>query len=238
MSYRRIVNSPILNRTAEKLKEGLTKVMAMDQVSWQKELPLVQLNKAEDLDRWVVGSDQDIGGFSSARLDVTPEGTGVFHGTLSQQVPTDNKIVTSGYAAVRTKKLQPTLFGESFWDIQPFRYLALRVRGDHRKYLVNLRTSSFIKTDLYQHRLFLRTPGQWETVYIPFQFFAMTNNGSFISQHVDMDREEVENVGLSISDRQDGPFRLELDWIKAVNTENTEGEFDKVNYGRYQVQWQ
>ena len=31
-------------------------------LTWQKELPMLQLNTKEDLKKWVVGSDEDIGG--------------------------------------------------------------------------------------------------------------------------------------------------------------------------------
>ena len=58
------------------------------------------------------------------------------------------------------------MFGTPCWDTSLFRYLALRVRGDKRKYFVNIQTDGVIQTDLYQHRLFLRTPGEWETIMV------------------------------------------------------------------------
>ena len=40
-----------------------------------------------------------------------------------------------------------------------------------------------------------------------------------------MDRMQVRSVGFSIV-RQPGPFELEVDWIKAFNTEKTLGDYD------------
>lgn len=40
-----------------------------------------------------------------------------------------------------------------------------------------------------------------------------------------MDRMQIRSVGFSIV-RQPGPFELEIDWIKAYNTEKTLGDYD------------
>lgn len=78
--------------------------MRMDGLrGWQKELPMLTLNKPEDRKQWMIGCDRDIGGFSSAALEITPQGTGRFYGNLSTQLPADREIVQSGYAAIRSK---------------------------------------------------------------------------------------------------------------------------------------
>ncbi|CEG69044.1 hypothetical protein RMATCC62417_16188 [Rhizopus microsporus] len=195
---------------------------------WQREMPMTALNSQKDLTQWVVGSDKDIGGFSEAHLEITPEGTGRFHGNISLDLPTNPEIKQSGYAAIRTKQKEQSLFGIPCWDTTLFRYLALRVKGDKRKYFVNIQTDGIVKTDLFQHRLFLRTPGQWETVMIPFKDFILTNNGMIQEEQIEMFREKVRTVGISLMDRQEGPFNIEIDWIKAMNTEFTEGDMDRV----------
>lgn len=70
---------------------------------WRKELPMATLNNKADLNAWAIGSDKDIGGFSEASLDISPEGYGRFHGNLSLDLPANREIEQSGYAAVRTK---------------------------------------------------------------------------------------------------------------------------------------
>ncbi|KAI9032829.1 complex I intermediate-associated protein 30-domain-containing protein [Phycomyces nitens] len=195
---------------------------------WQKELPMTTLNSKKDLAQWAIGCDKDIGGFTEVSLDITPENTGLFHGNLSLELPANREIQHSGYAAIRSKVKPSSMFGTPCWDTSLFRYLGLRVKGDNRKYFVNIQTDGVIQTDLHQHRLFLRTPGQWETVMIPFRDFILTNNGMIQEEQVEMFREKVKTVGVSLMDRQEGPFRLEIDWIKAMNTEFTEGDMDRV----------
>ncbi|EIE83446.1 hypothetical protein G6F46_003788 [Rhizopus delemar] len=195
---------------------------------WQKEMPLASLNTKNDLSGWVTGCDKDIGGFSEAHLEITPEGTGKFHGNISLELPADPEIKQSGYAALRTKQREQTLFGTPCWDTTLFRYLALRVKGDNRRYFVNIQTDGVVKTDLFQHRLFLHTPGKWETVMIPFKDFVLTNNGMIQQDQIEMFRQKVRTVGISLMDRQEGPFKIEIDWVKAMNTEFTEGDMDRI----------
>lgn len=153
---------------------------------WQKEMPMAAFKTEKDLKQWAIGCDKDIGGFSEAELTWNPEGTAKFHGDISLDLPANREIKQSGYAAIRTKvrtgmlqqelecgtdvhtiqQKEQTMFGTPCWDTSLFRYLALHVKGDKRKYFVNIQTDGVVKTDLFQHRLFLRTPGQWETVMV------------------------------------------------------------------------
>jgi len=181
----------------------------------------------DDVKNWIVGTDGDIGGYSKASLELTTEGSGLFSGFLSRRLPKDNSnIQLSGYCAVKTRDHDAQLFGNRHWDTTAFRYLWLRVRGDERKYFVNVQTAGLVPTDLYQHRLYLKHPNAWETVIIPWRDFTLTNNGSIMKTQVVMFREKVRSIGFSVADRRHGPFRLEIDHIKQVNTATTDGDLD------------
>lgn len=45
---------------------------------------------------------------------------------------------------------------------------------------------------------------------------------------IEMFRQKVKTVGISLMDRQEGPFEIQVDWIKAMNTEFTEGDMDRL----------
>lgn len=189
-------------------------------------MPLLSINNEQELSRFVVGSDADIGGYSTAKLELQ-DGVGRFHGNVSLDVPPNSKFQYSGYAAFRSRQRGSSLFGTPFWDTSLHRYLALRVKGDSRKYFVNMQSDGVVVTDLFQHRLFLQKPGEWETVLIPFKDFILTNNGVVQENQVEMLREKIRTIGISVLDRQAGPFELFVDWIKAVNTPETEGVGDE-----------
>nr|CAG8526008.1 11037_t:CDS:2 [Entrophospora candida] len=217
-----------IRRSIEVAKEEGTKILKANPIPWDKEMKMLKLNDQEDLGQWLVGSDKDIG---EAKLEITPENKGRFHGYVSLDLPPNYKYEKSGYAAIRSKVRGVTIFGTPMWDTTLFRYLALRVKGDYKKYYINLQTDGPVQTDLFQHRLFLRKPGDWETVMIPFRDFILTNHGIIQEPQIAMYREKVKTVGISILD-QHGPFSIEIDWIKAMNTDTTDGDFDMLPRNR------
>lgn len=69
---------------------------------------------------------------------------------------TDRIAWETGYAAFRNRDRGFWLFGRLFWDVDPYTYLALRIRSDGRRYTVNVQTDSVVETDIHQHRLYTR----------------------------------------------------------------------------------
>lgn len=214
-----------LARSANAFKETATKVYNADFLNRQPEFMVASVRCKEDLRGWLKGSDKDIGGFSDVFLDTTEAGHARFHGYISQTLPEDHRFKRSGYAMVRTCDPRSNLITTGRWDSSLFRYLAIRLRAaDRRKYFFNLRTGSLVHTDIYQHLLPIRTPGKWETVVIPFNSFTLTSNSVIVASQPSMASTEMETVGFSLSDRQEGPFSLEFSWIKAFNSDRTFGE--------------
>lgn len=168
-------------------------------------------------------SDRDIGGFSNANLEYVPQTASEpaharFCGSISNKLPPhDNEIERTGYAAFRTEDRPPTMFGKSLWNVDSYNFLALRVKSDGRKYKVNVQTESLVYTDLHQHRLYIRKPGQWETVLIKWKDFVRTNHGMVVEPQSEMMREKVRTVGLGLTDRLAGPFDIRVSKIWATN---------------------
>lgn len=168
-------------------------------------------------------SDADIGGFSQVSLDHIPETAtqpahARFHGRISIELPPNRPHVQrTGYAAWRNKDRGATIFGKSLWDIDPYAYLALRVKSDGRKYFVNVQTESIVPTDLHQHRLYARRPGEWETVLINWNEFVRTNYGAVVEPQTEMLRQKVRTVGIGLIDRVPGPFDLAVSRVWATN---------------------
>lgn len=169
-------------------------------------------------------SDADMGGFSKANIDWVdgapdnPKGHMRFHGKISIELPPNKpQIQRSGYAAWRTKDRPPTVFGKSLWDIDPYAFLALRIKSDGRKYFVNVQTESIVPTDLHQHRLYPRKSGEWETIFIKWNEFVRTNHGMVVEPQSEMLRQKVKSVGIGLIDRVPGPFDLSIERIWASN---------------------
>ncbi|KAK8201974.1 hypothetical protein M8818_005499 [Zalaria obscura] len=184
---------------------------------------LITFKTADDIDLCKTMSDRDMGGFSKVSLTHVPaEGKepphARFTGSISTELPPNRPDVQrSGYAAWRTRDRRATLFGRSVWDIDPYRYLALRVKSDGRKYFVNIQTESIVPTDIHQHRLYTRNPGEWETVVLNFDDFVRTNFGMVVEPQKDMMKQRVRSVGIGLIDRLTGPFDLRIADVYATN---------------------
>lgn len=59
-------------------------------------------------------------------------------------------------------------------------------------------------------------------IQIPFRDFILTNHGIVQDPQIEMYRERVKTIGFSILS-QPGSFCLDIDWIKTMNTDSTEG---------------
>ncbi len=60
---------------------------------------------------------------------------------------------------------------------------------------------------------------------VPFRDFILTANGMTQKHQFQFEKENVKSIGFSCM-RQTGPFGIEIEWIKAMNTMDTFGEFD------------
>ena len=195
---------------------------------------LLDLGDSSTIEACKTMSDTDVGGFSTVSLvhipvfDTAPPHAR-FHGSISTELPKNRPhIQRTGYAAWRTRDRKGTIFGKSLWDVDPYTYLGIRVKSDGRKYFVNVQTETIVPTDLHQHRLYARRPGEWETVLIKWSDFVRTNHGVVVEPQMEMLRQKVRTIGIGLIDRVPGPFDLAVGRIWATNSPDNGQTGDEV----------
>lgn len=146
---------------------------------------------------WQVVNDDVMGGISRSQFQITTNGFAVFRGEVSLEN-------NGGFASVRSPALTTAIR-----DGDRFR---LRVRGDGRRYKFTARTESGFDAVLYQ-KAFATRAGEWSEVTVPFAELVPTFRGRLVSDAPQFDGKRLQSVGLLISDRQAGPFALEIEWI-------------------------
>ncbi|RAR15443.1 anaphase-promoting complex protein [Stemphylium lycopersici] len=195
-----------------------------------KPFPLILFNQPEDTQLCKRMSDKDIGGYSTANFDFHPVAQNEpphvrFHGSISTQLPPNQPhIQRTGYAGWRTLDRGSTIFGKSLWDVSMYGFLAIQFKSDGRKYFVNVQTESIVPTDIHQHLLHSKTPGEWETILIKWNEFVRTNHGQVVEPQREMLTQKVRTVGISLIDRIPGPYDLSISKIWATNATD-EDEF-------------
>ncbi|MBK9140732.1 MAG: CIA30 family protein [Verrucomicrobia bacterium] len=150
------------------------------------------------LANWQVVNDDVMGGVSSSRF-LAEGDVAVFSGTVSLEN-------NGGFASVRSSPGR--------WDLVGCQALVVRARGDGRRYKLTVRASTDPAAPLYQ-AAFTTTAGVWQEFRLPLESFVPTFRGRTLAGEPPLDPRRIVSVGLLISDKQAGPFRLEVAWIGA-----------------------
>jgi hypothetical protein len=143
---------------------------------------------------WSAIDDRVMGGISSSHLRFDEAGWAVFEGNVSLER-------NGGFASVRSRPCAFQLAG-----VSAFR---LEVKGDGKRYKLNLRTDDAFDGVNYQ-AVFAPPAGQWLGVELPLAAFQATFRGRVVSAAEPLDPAQVRQVGLMIAERQSGPFSLAL----------------------------
>jgi monofunctional biosynthetic peptidoglycan transglycosylase len=151
----------------------------------------------EDDQRWSSINDVVMGGVSSSEM-VIENGTATFRGTVSLEN-------NGGFASVRSLPAEHDLSG--------FDGVVLRIRGDGKRYGFRLRTSTAFDGVSYQIK-FTAAQGEWQELQLPFGEFDPVFRGRRVPDHPPLDTSLIKTLGLMISDNQQGPFRLDVEWIR------------------------
>ena len=158
---------------------------------------LLDFDSAADVALFAPIDDVVMGGLSSSRLAQTAPGIAAFEGTVSLE----NR---GGFASVRTKPRE--------WDTQGAKEFVLRLRGDGKRYRFNVRTPT--GPDAFRYEASLDLPeGTWTEVEVPIAELRGKAFGQSVPFAGSPDPARIRSLGFMISDRQAGPFRLEIDWI-------------------------
>jgi len=147
---------------------------------------------------WRVVNDGVMGGLSRGSFRITASGTLQFSGTLSLEN-------NGGFASIRSR---PQDLG-----LEPGDHILVRVRGDGRRYSLNLYVPS--RRNAFSYRVPLMTArDEWVEHRVPLEEFRASWFGRSVDEP--LEPQFVEAVGFMLSDGNSGPFRLEVDWIRVV----------------------
>jgi len=178
----------------------LAGMLLVQAVTERARVPLVDFVGPDAAAGWQAVNDGVMGGVSDGRFTITDEKTLEFFGTLSLEN-------NGGFASVRTR---PTTF-----DIRAGDTLVVRVKGDGREYVLNVYTRSRRMAFSYRAPL-PTTNGVWQDIEIPLADLIPTAFGRRVPGMGPVAPDQINGVGIMLSDKQPGAFRMNLEWIKVV----------------------
>ncbi|MEQ8209815.1 MAG: CIA30 family protein [Lacipirellulaceae bacterium] len=147
---------------------------------------------------WQAVNDGVMGGLSEGDFAIAKRGQLEFTGSLSLEN-------NGGFASVRARSSKLKLKdGDS---------IVLRVRGDGRTYLLQLYVPT--RKIAYSYRSEFKTvKDKWLEVELPLDKFVATWFGREVETAEKVKPPEVTGIGLMLADKQAGPFKLVVEWIK------------------------
>ncbi|HHE31582.1 MAG TPA: CIA30 family protein [Chlorobaculum parvum] len=150
---------------------------------------------------WMNVDDVVMGGVSDSAMQLTSDETAVFTGNLSLEN-------SGGFASVRT-----VLERRNYADFAGFR---IRVKGDGKRYSFRTRNDERFDGVVYKFD-FETVPSKWVEIDLPFSGFKPSFRRRILDDVPPLDNANIVQVGLLISNKQKGAFRLEIDWIEAYS---------------------
>lgn len=151
--------------------------------------------------QWRIVNDGVMGGVSHSHLQINESGNAVFLGTVSLEN-------NGGFCSVKN---------ENRLNLGGNRAFLLRIKGDGNRYSFRIRTTEGGEKLRHQYEYrFDTSHNTWTEIEIPFEKFEAVYRGQKLTDVPLPDFSSIAEYGFLISDKQEGDFRLEIDWIKAV----------------------
>ena len=158
---------------------------------------LLNFRDINDSGRWMVVNDGVMGGVSRSTVNLHNDGYLIFAGNVSTDYG-------GGFASIRTDYKN--------WGIGKHEGLILRVKGDGKTYQFRCRLGNNMNQIAYRH-YFQTNNDKWQEIILPFKEFLPTYRGRVLNNFAVLDPNQIKHLGVMISDKQVGDFKLEIDWI-------------------------
>lgn len=177
--------------------------LVSSQVAHAEERILADFRIPSNSNNWRSVNDGVMGGRSSGRSELRDGENMAFLGNLSLEN-------NGGFASVRAYV--------AGLNLKSSESIVLKVKGDGRTYNFNIYTQANLGG--YSYRQSFNTKrDEWIEVELPVSGFSATWRGrKFPNQK--FDPAQAKGMGILLGDKKAGPFSLEIEWIKAVNSTN------------------
>ncbi|MEL6555932.1 MAG: CIA30 family protein [Cyanobacteria bacterium J06621_11] len=192
-------NNAISNLSSEETSAPQTEVQVNETDSNRSKSLITDFNSSTESDQWRTVNDTVMGGISQSSFSITPEGIGVFSGSLSLEN-------NGGFSSVRREISAGALSGMA--------EIALRIKADGRPYQLRLKMNSSNRAPSYRAE-FDTQDGEWITVTLPISTFEPVFRGRIVEDAPVLIPEEVVEMGFLLADNQSGEFEIAIDWIRA-----------------------
>lgn len=174
-----------------------------------KEIMIFDFKNPESFKHWQVVNDTVMGGVSESSLQPGGKGKALFKGTVSLKN-------NGGFCSTSSRE-------NKNYDLSSFEGIGVRVKGDGKTYMLTVKTEAGFDGYAYQFP-FATQKDQWMTVTVPFKYFVARFRGTPVPNAPPVKSSVINSFGFIIADKQEGPFTLEIEWIKSFGAAGVKPE--------------
>ena len=167
------------------------------------EMLLIDFQHIGKVEDWRIVNDGVMGGLSQSDMTISDNNTAVFKGRVSLEN-------NGGFASMRTRP--------HFFDLEGYEGILLRLKGDGKRYQLRLRTDDGFDGISYRYTFNTETD-EWIIIRAPFNECVPVFRGRVLSNVGAIIPKKIKQIGFLIADKQPGPFKIEIDWIKAFKNQ-------------------
>ncbi len=159
---------------------------------------LYDFEDLQEVADWRIINDGVMGGMSKSKVFIEQPGIMTFSGYVSLEN-------NGGFASTRTSPRDYKLGGH--------KGMRIRVKGDSKTYQIRLKTDTSFDGVNYKQE-FETQPGEWIELEFVFEAFQPVYRGRILENIGPPDPGMIRQLGFLISKKQEGPFQLDIDWMK------------------------
>lgn len=169
-------------------------ILLLTLTTMQNPFTIFNFTPQSDITNWTVINDVVMGGLSSAKIDITQDGYGVFEGHVSL----DNN---GGFSSLRHRF--------NTLNIKPFTKIILKIKGDGKNYQFRIKSNS---QDSHSYIHNFKTSGHWETVEIALNTMEPKFRGRKLNM-TNFCHDSLEEIAFLIGNKKEEHFKLLIDVI-------------------------
>lgn len=147
--------------------------------------------------KWKVVNDDVMGGVSTSKISAGEDDALVFSGKVSLEN-------NGGFASLQSPA--------DDYNFSAYKGFLLKIKSDGKIYSLSFRQTKNFTGYNYTQK-FQTEKDKWQIVILPFKDFKLKYYGREVNNSEAPDKSTIKQISILISDKQQGPFRTEIEWI-------------------------
>jgi NADH dehydrogenase [ubiquinone] 1 alpha subcomplex assembly factor 1 len=156
---------------------------------------IFDFNNSADIKQWKIVDDAVMGGKSSGTFKLSPDGYGVFEGTVSLENNGGFSMVRYQFDKIKTSKDDK---------------IVIKLKGDGKKYQIRIKDDS---SKYYSYISSFTTSGEWQEIEIPLKDMYPAFRGKKLDSP-NFDHNHIEEIAILIGNKKPEKFKLLIDKIE------------------------